>query len=425
MTTGAARREFLVRYAIETPEPLEKTAEVIAGEQSSGTFLAIAGETEELKARARARVVRVEPAGDRDAPSLFSAQTERRGRRAPFHRGIVEIAFPIDNVGPNLPALMTTIAGNLFELGELTGIRLVDFDLPDDYARSFPGPRFGIAGTRAKAGVAAGPVVGTIIKPSIGMTPAETAELVDKVCAASIDFIKDDELIANPPYAPFAERVKAVMPVIDRHADRLGRKPMMAFNITGGIDEMRRHHDLVVEAGGTCVMVSVNWIGIAALEHLRSYSAVPIHGHRNGWGLFTRASSLGFAFTAYQKLWRLAGVDQLHVNGIRNKFWESDETVIASARSCLAPFGGVMPVMPVFSSGQSAGQVPDTHAALGSTDLMFLAGGGIIGHPGGIAAGVASIREGFEAASQGIAIGDFARTRPALRQALDAFGGGA
>ncbi|MFX5692937.1 RuBisCO large subunit C-terminal-like domain-containing protein, partial [Acinetobacter baumannii] len=95
-----------------------------------------------------------------------------------------------------------------------------DFDLPDDYARSFPGPRFGIAGTRAKAGVAAGPVVGTIIKPSIGMTPAETAELVDKVCAASIDFIKDDELIANPPYAPFAERVKAVMPVIDRHADR-------------------------------------------------------------------------------------------------------------------------------------------------------------------------------------------------------------
>ncbi|WP_204279321.1 RuBisCO large subunit C-terminal-like domain-containing protein, partial [Enterobacter asburiae] len=83
---------------------------------------------------------------------------------------------------------------------------------------------------------------------------------------------------------------------------------------------------------------------------------------RNGWGLFTREPSLGFAFTAYQKLWRLAGVAQLHVNGIRNKFWEPDETVIASARSCLVPFAGVMPAMPVFSSGQSAGQAPETYA---------------------------------------------------------------
>ncbi len=269
---------------------------------------------------------------------------------------------------------------------------------PIDYARGFPGPRFGVKGTREKAGVFGKPMIGTIIKPSIGLTPTQTAAIVDALCQADIDFIKDDELIADPPYAPFEDRLKAVMPVIARHADRMGRKVMYAINISGSIDDMRRRHDLVLAAGGTCVMVSLNWVGFSAVEHLRGYTQLPIHGHRNGWGLFTRYPWLGISFPAYQKIWRLTGVDQLHVNGLRNKFWESDDTVIESAHSCLAPFAGGPAVMPVFSSGQWAGQVADTYARLASTDLLHLAGGGIIGHPDGIAAGVASLRAGWDAA---------------------------
>ncbi|MDP1086480.1 RuBisCO large subunit C-terminal-like domain-containing protein, partial [Klebsiella pneumoniae] len=81
--------------------------------------------------------------------------------------------------------------------------------------------------------------------------------------------------------------------------------------------------------------------------------------------------------------------DHLHVNGLRSKFWEPDDSVIASARACLSPWAGHQPLMPVFSSGQWAGQAPDLYAALGSVDLRHLAGGGIIGHPDGIAAGMA------------------------------------
>ena len=47
----------------------------------------------------------------------------------------------MDNVGANLPTLLATVAGNLFELGELTGIRLVGIGLPPSYARRFPRPR--------------------------------------------------------------------------------------------------------------------------------------------------------------------------------------------------------------------------------------------------------------------------------------------
>ncbi|HEY2024730.1 ribulose-bisphosphate carboxylase large subunit family protein, partial [Paraburkholderia sp.] len=412
------RPEFAVRYFVESFVPLGKAAEIIAGEQSSGTFLALPGETHELKERARARVVRVDSLPPVLAPSLRSAFVERREPAPLYYRGEIEIAFPVDNVGANLPQLLSTVAGNLFELGEITGLRMLDIDLPDDYAARFPGPAFGIEGTRRVTGVHGRPLIGTIVKPSIGLLPEQTAQIVDDLCGADIDFIKDDELLGDPSYASFDARLAAVMPVLHRHADRMGRMPMYAINISGTIDEMLRRHDQVLAAGGTCIMVCVNWVGFAGVEHVRRHSQLPLHGHRNGWGAFTRCPQLGFSFAAYQKLWRLAGVDHLHVNGVRGKFWEPDASVIDSARSCLAPFAGVQPLMPVFSSGQWASQAPDLFSALGSIDLMHLAGGGIIGHPQGIAAGVASMREGWEAATEGIDLDTYAKTHPALGAAL-------
>lgn len=260
------RAEFTARYFVESPDPLEKVAEIIAGEQSSGSFVELPGETGELKQRARARVTRIEAQAPALEPSLHSSVVERRRQGGPYHRGEIEIAFPVDNVGTNLPTLLATVAGNLYELGELTGIRLLDVDLPQPYAQRFPGPRFGVAGTRAKAGVHAGPIIGTIIKPSIGLSAEQTASLVDALLAGGIDFVKDDELTADPAHAPFDQRLAAVMPVLHRHADRLGRMPMYAINISGTVDEMRRRHDEVLRAGGTCVMVSINWVGFSGVH---------------------------------------------------------------------------------------------------------------------------------------------------------------
>ena len=422
MTSPTSRHEFTARYFVESSVASEKIAQVIAGEQSSGTFLALPGETDELKERSRARVVRIDPLAPAPQPALSSAYVDRHPHGGVFHRAEIEIAFPVANVGANLSSLLATVAGNLFELGEVTGLRLLDLNLSAEYAAQFAGPAFGIPGTRALAGVEGRPIIGTIIKPSIGLTAQQTADLVDSLCSAGIDFIKDDELMADPPYAPFDERLKAVMPVLQRHADRLGRMPMYAINISGSVDEMLRRHDAVHAAGGTCVMVSINWVGFSGVEHLRRHALLPIHGHRNGWGALTRHAGLGFSFEAYQKLWRMAGVDHLHCNGIRSKFWEPDASVVASARSCLTPWAGLQPVMPVFSSGQWAGLARDLYDALGSVDLMHLAGGGIIGHPDGIAAGMASMREGWEAASAGVDLDSYAESHPALQRALVHFG---
>jgi ribulose-bisphosphate carboxylase large chain len=417
------REEFSARFFVESSYPIERVSEVIAGEQSSGTFISLPGESAELKERSRARVVSVKPLAEVSTPSLHSEFLDRRNPSDRFYRGEVTIAFPTANIGTNIPAMLTTIAGNLFELGEVSGLRVLDLDLPERFAADFQGPQFGIKGTRQSCGVHGRPIIGTIIKPSIGLSAEQTANIADELCAGGIDFMKDDELLIDPTYASFDSRLKAVMPVLHKHADRLGRMPMYAINISGSVDEMLYRHDAVLEAGGTCVMLCLNWVGHSAVEHIRKHSQVAIHGHRNGWGAFTRHPQLGFSFEVYQKIWRLAGIDHLHVNGIQSKFWEPDESVISSALSCLRPFSGIQPIVPVFSSGQWAGQAPALYDKLQSVDLMHLAGGGIIGHPHGTEAGVQSMREGWDAAIQGVALESYAQGRPALAAALEKFGG--
>jgi ribulose-bisphosphate carboxylase large chain len=242
---------------------------------------------------------------------------------------------------------------------------------------------------------------------------------------AGVDFIKDDELQADGPHCPFDQRVPAVLRVLNDYAEKTGRRPMYAANITGEIDQMLRRHDLVVACGGTCVMVSVNSVGLPAMTALRRHSHVAIHGHRNGWGMFSRSHATGMSFIAFQKFWRLAGIDHIHVNGLRNKFCEDDASVVASARECLTPMFPAphkgCEIMPVFSSGQSARQAPGTYKALGSMDLIYACGGGILAHPAGPAAGVRSLHQAWEAAATGVALAEYAKSHEELRSALEAF----
>ncbi len=402
-------------YWLETGGNPAQAAEVIAGEQSSGTFVALATETPELKARAGARVERLEVIDTASAPSLPSPKVSTR-----YTRCTLELSWPIENLGPCLPTLMATIAGNLYELRAVTGLRMLDLQLPPSFAAAYPGPAFGVEGTRRLAGVAHGPLIGTIIKPSVGLSAQETAQQVRELVAGGIDFIKDDELQSDGPNCPFDERVRAVMRVVNDAADRSGKKVMVAFNLTGDLDKMRRRHDLVLAEGGTCVMACLNSVGVLGLHELRRHSQLPIHAHRAGWGYLSRSPALGFDFAPLQKIWRLAGADHLHVNGLRNKFSEPDESVIAAARAVLAPVmpEAAMPAMPVFSSGQTGLQAHDTYAALGCADLIHTAGGGIFGHPKGVPAGVEALRASWHAAMEGVPLARHAERVPALAEAL-------
>lgn len=412
-------------YLVETPFDLDRACKVMAGEQSCGTFTRLAAETDELSQHHAARVESIEPLESVTTPSL-PMPTRPQPHGTHYQRARVKLSWPLANCGTSLATLMATVAGNLYELKEFSGLRLLDLSLPDAFADAWPGPQFGITGTRYLTGISKGPLIGTIIKPSVGLSPAQTAEVVAQLLEGGIDFIKDDELQANGPHNPLKERVDAVMPLVREHEQRTGRRVMVAFNISGDVDEMRRHHDYVAQAGGSCVMVAVNAVGLAGVSELRRHSELAIHGHRAGWGMLSRHPLLGIDFAAWQVLWRLAGVDHLHVNGLDNKFSESNDSVIASARACLTPLfeppGPAHTVMPVFSSNQTACQADATWRALGgSDDLIVTAGGGIMAHPDGIAAGVRSLRQAWQAAALGVDAVEHGREHPELARALEAF----
>lgn len=419
-----SKDRIVATYLVETPLPVEKVAEIMAGEQSCGTFTRVAGETDALRERAKATVEAVTHLPDASAASLPNACLDRRNIAGPWHRAKISVSFPVGNIGVNLATLAATVAGNLYDLGEVTGMRLESLTLPSRYRMEYDLPAVGVAGTRTRTGVSSSSMVGTIIKPNVGMSVASTAALVSTLCNAGVDFIKDDEVCANPRHAPLTERIRAVMAVVREHQQRRGKHVMVAFNITDETNAMLRHAELVECEGGSCVMASLNWCGFSAMQTLRRATGLAIHGHRNGFGALSRHPWLGISFQAYQALWRLTGVDHMHVHGVQGKFAQPDEEVIAACHDCLTPMSDGVDdrVLPVFSSGQWAGTVPATWTAVQTNDLLFMSGGGILAHPDGPAAGVNSLRQAWDAQRLDVPLEDYARNHAELAQALSFFG---
>ncbi len=408
----------IASYLIETPYEVEKAAAILAGEQSSGTFVAVPGETDELKQRFAARVENIEILEEVSKPALPG---EDIGSQQ-FQRARVQVSWSIENFGFNIPALISTIQGNLYELRQFTGLKLDDLELPEIYGEHFRGPAFGMRGTKELASVEPErPMIGTIIKPSVGLTPEYTADLVKTLAKAGIDFVKDDELMTSTANSPFAIRVEKIMKVINDFADQTGKKVMYAFNITGDLNTMKTNYETVLKAGGTCAMVSINSVGWAGLKQICDWGELSIHGHRNGWGMLNRHPWLGINFPAYNKLWRLAGVDQMHVNGIQNKFWESDDSVVRSIQSCHTPFLNNESVLPVVSSGQWGGQAFETYKRTQTTDLLYMAGGGIMAHPMGPEGGVKALQQAWSSAVKGLSLEEAAKMHNEFRASVEKF----
>jgi 3-oxoisoapionate-4-phosphate decarboxylase len=359
-----------------------------------------------------------------DAPSP-SFPTDTAG---PFHRAEADIDFPLDAVGTDLSALMTIAIAGVYSIKGFSGIRVVGLKLPEAFRGAHPGPQFGVAGSRRLTGVYGRPIIGSIVKPALGLRPHETAALVGELIDADVDFVKDDEKLMSPVYSPLAERVAAIMPRILEAEQRTGKKVMYAFGISHtDPDVMMRNHDAVLAAGGNCAVININSIGMGGMAFLRKRSGLVLHAHRNGWDILTRHPGLGMAFSVYQQFWRLLGVDQFQINGIGVKYWEPDDSFVASFKAVSTPlFSPDDCPLPVAGSGQWGGQAPETFSRTGRTvDLMYLCGGGIVSHPGGPAAGVRAVRQAWEAAVAGVPLDVYAKDHPELAQSIQKFGRGA
>lgn len=406
-------------YYLETPLDLYKAGDAFAAEQSTGTWMRVKYETDERRRRHGAKVVGVYQLPEKGEKPSLPTSIEIK---SPLNRGIIQIAFPHINFGPRLPNMLSTIAGNLYEMGVFTAVKLLDVHFPKGFVKEFQGPRFGIGGTRKILKVHDRPIVGAIIKPCVGLSPKEIAELAYQGFRGGLDFIKDDELFADTAYNKVEERVPLIMEAADRAREETGERKMYAFNITDEVDKILELHDLVVEGGGNCVMLNFVTAGFSALRILAEHTKAPIHAHRDFFPPLTRSPYIGMTAHLFTKLSRLAGADQLHIGAIQGKLYETDDEVLLNIRTCVQELYDIEKSLPVCSGGQWAGKAPVNYRKIGHVDFLHLSGAGTFAHPDGAESGARSIRQAWDATLKGIKLEEYAEEHKELRKAIEHFG---
>ena len=323
----------------------------------------------------------------------------------------------------NIPQYLSVIAGNLFGLGKLEAVRLLDIDLPENLCGC--GPKFGIEGVRKIVGteVSGRPHIGTIIKPKVGLNPKDTAQVAYEAALGGLDLIKDDETLTNQTFCPLFERLEAVMDALDRAKDETGKQVLYAVNVTTGGDRIVELAHKAVSAGANMLMVDVLTAGFSAIQALAEDAAinVPIHVHRTMHGALTRNPHHGIAMRPIAKLVRSAGGDQLHTGSVSGKMGSKAGEVIADNIEITKPLSYLKPVFPVSSGGLHPGKVAAEISKLG-TDIILQAGGGIHGHPEGTTAGTRAMLQAVEAAVLGIPAREYSLSHPELAAALAKWG---
>lgn len=323
----------------------------------------------------------------------------------------------------NIPQYLSVIAGNLFGLGKLEAVRLLDIDLPEKLCGC--GPKFGIEGVRKIVGteVSCRPHIGTIIKPKVGLNPKDTAQVAYEAALGGLDLIKDDETLTNQTFCPLFERLEAVMDALDRAKDETGKQVLYAVNVTTGGDRIVELAHKAVSAGANMLMVDVLTAGFSAIQALAEDPAinVPIHVHRTMHGALTRNPHHGIAMRPIAKLVRSAGGDQLHTGSVSGKMGSKAGEVLADNIEITKPLSYLKPIFPVSSGGLHPGKVAAEISKLG-TDIILQAGGGIHGHPDGTTAGTRAMLQAVEAAVLGIPAREYSLSHPELAAALAKWG---
>jgi ribulose-bisphosphate carboxylase large chain len=381
--------ELIAKYHVETDLPIEKAAQAIAAEQSTGTWTEVRGSKNPLAAR------------------VISAKGTE-----------VEIGFPEEIFEPgNIPQYLSVVAGNLFGLEALKKVRLQDVIFPESLIRVHKGPRFGIEDARRILGVNDRPLVGTIVKPKVGLDPKETADIAAAAVRGGLDLVKDDETLTDQAFCPMVPRVGEVMNALDKVEKETGKRAFYAVNVTTGADKILERAEKAVDHGANMVMVDVLTAGFSALEVLSRNVKVPIHVHRTMHGAFTRDKGHGISMVVIAKLVRLAGGTNLHTGTYLGKMSRETEENDLAGDALRKEWYGLKRVFPVASGGVYPANVYANLDGYG-IDCIVQAGGGVHGHPDGTTAGARAMVQAVEAWMRKIPVKEYAKEHKELETAL-------
>lgn len=410
--------DLIAMYYVQiSPEcrDLQHASEEIAKESSIGTWTEISTLSPEIAKRLKPSTFHIDPVNN-----------------------IIKIAYPKELFEVNnLPQILSAIAGNIFGMKVLKNLRLLDISFPKDIVNAYKGPKFGIEGIRELGKVRDRPLLGTIVKPKVGLTEVEHSLVCGDAWNGGLDIVKDDENLTNMTFNKFEKRIIETLKIRDKSEKETGERKFYMPNITAPFSVMKKRADFVVEEGGEYVMVDIVTIGFSALQELRDYlddKDIIIHAHRAMHAAFTRSKKHGMTMLALAKLMRLLGMDQLHTGTVIGKMEGgkievletnkviTQQKIIGNDLTLLnQDWGTIKPILPVASGGLSPLHVPELIKILGK-DVVYQFGGGCHGHPQGTEAGARAIRQAVDAVLQGFELEEYAERNIELANAIEKWG---
>ncbi len=409
--------ELLTEYYVEPSKgyTLDYCAEQIAGESSIGTWTTISTMNKKIATRLK--------------PHVYYINQKTN---------IIKIAYPqaLFEKG-NMPQILSSIAGNIFGMKMLKNLRLEDIEFPRGILNSFKGPRYGISGIRQLTRVKDRPLIGTIVKPKVGLNEKQHAKVAYEAWVGGLDIVKDDENLSSMTFNSFRKRIAETVKMKKLAEKQTGEKKIYMPNVTAETMEMLRRADYVKKKGNEYVMIDVLTAGFAAVQTLRNHTNLVIHAHRAMHAVLTRDHKHGISMLCLAKIYRLIGVDQIHIGtaGVGKMGGTKNEIVLIEEeiedvyipqedkeRILEQRWGGIKPTLAVASGGLSPLSLPPVVKAMGNNIVMQF-GGGCHGHPQGTLKGAISIRQALDATMKGISLEEYAKDHIELRQAIKKWGG--
>ncbi|MDP2749714.1 MAG: ribulose-bisphosphate carboxylase [Nanoarchaeota archaeon] len=400
----------------------------------------------------------------------FSRSMNAMVYKVDLKKSLVWLAYPwrlFDREG-NVQNILTYIVGNVSGMKEIKALKLLDVWFPPAMLEQYDGPSYTIDDMRKYLGVFDRPILGTIIKPKMGLTSAEYAEVCYDFWVGGGDFVKNDEPQANQDFCPYDKMVEHVKKAMDKAVKETGRKKVHSFNVSApDFDIMIRRCEMIRNAGfekGSYAFlidgITAGWMAVQTLR--RRYPDVFIHFHRAGHGAFTRPENpIGFTVLVLSKFARLAGASGIHTGtaGVGKMAGSPGEDIVAAHNitNFVAPghfftqywskipknddnvarivhedlmhhvilddddWRGMKKCCPIISGGLNPTLLKPFIDVMQNMDFITTMGAGCHAHPGGTRKGAMALVQSCEAYAQKIDIKEYAKKHKELADAIKFF----
>ncbi len=402
--------------------------------------------------------------------TTFSRELNALVYKIDLKKKLVWIAYPwrIFDSNGNIQNIFTFIAGNTLGMKEVSALKLLDVWFPRSMLERYDGPSYTLEDMRKYLNVYNRPILGTIIKPKIGLTASEYAEVCYDFWSGGGDFVKNDEPQANQDFCNYELMVKNVKQAMDKAVKETGKKKVHSFNVSSpDFETMIKRCEIIRNAGfenGSYAFlidgITAGWMAVQTLR--RHYPDVFIHFHRAGHGGFTRPENpFGFSVLVLSKFARLAGASGIHTGtaGV-GKMRGSPKEDITSAKNILMliskghafeqswakisvgdsditallkedsshhlvleddSWRGMKKCCPIISGGLNPTLLKKFIDVMGSLDFITTMGAGCHAHPRGTKAGATALIQSFDAYTKKIDIHEYSKTHKELAEAIDFF----